>query len=128
MILADEVRQIRVDRARVNHETYKSIYDTVATRIRNRALRGDSSAVIQVPGMVPGRPVYDIMHASRYVRDKLRAGGFGVSGDIHAGVLTVDWQSHGQSRAKNPKKRTKKKAEPPKLPSERLAALKKILS
>ena len=90
MLTVDEVRKIRLDKARVNHETYKGILAQVYTRIRQVATMHGVSLVARVPHLVPGRPVFNPAHAERYVTEKLRLGGFDVS-PLGGGLLAVQW-------------------------------------
>lgn len=91
------VRDLQVQRearGRVNHETYKQLLAQAQGRIRARAANGATDLLWQVPPLVPGRPVYTVFHAARYVSDKLRRGGFEVTvaspgSDVHA--LYVSW-------------------------------------
>lgn len=94
MLTVQELHRQREARARVNHETYKQLWRQVQDRIRARADNRATDLVWQVPPLVPGRPVYTVAHAARYVSDKLRHGGFVVTvaapqPDVH--VMHIDW-------------------------------------
>lgn len=54
------------------------------------ASRGDTGIEYKIPPLVPGRPPYEILHAIRYNRDKLRNAGFVV--EIAEDVLLVNWK------------------------------------
>lgn len=117
MVTADEARQLRADRGSVNHETYKSIYTKVCARIKNAASRGDTKTEYRIPGLVLGRPPYDISHAIRYNRDKLVNTGFRVT--TTDDTLHVDWG--GDSKKPPLKKPPPKKTPPKKPPSPKLS-------
>lgn len=95
MVTADEARQLRLGKAAVNHATYKGIFEKIDQRIRARASRGAVTLEYRVPGLVPGRPVYDSRHAVRYCAEKLRQRGFVVTtteGAPAGTLLHVDWR------------------------------------
>jgi hypothetical protein len=101
-----DLQRDREARARVNHETYKQLLRQVQDRIRARSQNKATAIAWQVPPFVPGRPVYTVSHASRYVSEKLRRGGFEVSvaapqADVH--MLFVSWSA----RAPSPRKATR---------------------
>jgi len=90
-VTADEARRIRLKKGAVNHETYKEIYGKITNRIKLAAARGDSDLEFAIPPLIPGRPMYDMMHAMRYNRDKLVHNGYRV--DTHADdTLRIDWK------------------------------------
>lgn len=95
MLTVRELQKQREARARVNHETYKMLLHQVQDRLRLRADNRASDLLWQVPPLVPGRPVYTVSHAARYITDKLRRGGFDVApaaaaADVH--VLYISWR------------------------------------
>lgn len=90
LLTAAEMQRVRTDRAAVNHATYKGILEKVYDRVRHHAAMNRSDAVYAVPGFVPGRPMYDVTHATRYVAEKLRLGGFKVEARDD-GSLAIDW-------------------------------------
>ncbi len=90
LLTAAEVQRVRTDRAAVNHATYKGILEKLYDRIRHHAAMNHTGLEYAVPGLVPGRPMYDVSHATRYVVEKLRLGGFRVE-VADTGALAVDW-------------------------------------
>ena len=90
-LTVDDVRQIRAQKAGVNHATYKTIYNSIETAITRRAARGDTSIDYVVPPFIPGRPMYQLDHAIRYCREKLHLNGFHVSVK-DSDVLLIDWK------------------------------------
>jgi hypothetical protein len=91
LLTVTDVQKIRVDRARVNHDTYKQLYAIVHDRIKRRASVNATHLTYVVPPFVPGRPVYVPGHAARYITDKLRRGGFAVLASEDGGTLLIDW-------------------------------------
>ena len=120
----EEVHDIRMKRAQVNHQTYKQLYQACCERIRRRAAVPNAACAMyyQVPAFVWGRPPFTHSHAARYVSEKLRRNGFHVT-EPCPGTLYVDWM--------RPRKHKAKRAPPgpakPK-PSARLAALRGLLA
>ncbi len=89
-----DLHAMRHARASVNHETYKMMLRQLYDRVRARAANKFTDLVFQVPPLVPGRPLYTVSHASRYLSEKMRRGGFDVSVDApHPDVHTlyVSW-------------------------------------
>lgn len=128
----EDVHAIQLQRARVNHETYKGLFEACCSRIRRRALlpKAPQHVHYAVPPFVWGRPPFKHSHALRYVSEKLRRNGFDVA-ESSPGVLLVQWKPAAAaaprpaSRKTRAKKKDAKKA-PSKL-SARLAALRKHL-
>lgn len=61
-----------------------------------------------VPPFYPGRPLYNQLHALRYVRDKLRHGGFKVVEDHGTHMLLVKWDDVSAGTAPKKSKHKKK--------------------
>lgn len=101
MLTVAELHRQKEARARVNHETYKQLLRVVQGHIRARAQNKGTDLTWQVPPLVPGRPVFTVAHAARYVSEKLRRGGFEVSvqaphADVH--FLHIDWKQAPRRR------------------------------
>ena len=75
---AAEAQRIRLERGRVNHKTYRMIFDQIRRKIRAQAAMKETSLTTKVPLHVPGRPPFDHSHAIRYVCEKLRLGKYDV--------------------------------------------------
>lgn len=90
----EEVNAIRMKRARVNHETYKSFYTQCCNRIRRRAslLDGPRWMWFTVPMFAWDRPPFKHHHAVRYVAEKLSRDGYQVT-EVAPGRLCVSWKS-----------------------------------
>ena len=85
-----DLQAMRHARASVNHETYKMMLRQLHERVRARAANKFTDLAFQVPPLVPGRPLYTVAHASRYLSEKMRRGGFDVTVDApHPDVHTV---------------------------------------
>lgn len=129
-----DVHAIQLSRAKVNHETYKQLFQACCDRIRRRALIPGAPRCMHyaVPPFVWGRPPFTHAHAARYVCEKLQRNGFRVS---HAapGVLLVDWSQKPprppakKAPAKPPAAAAKQPKKPAKKLSARLEALRKKL-
>lgn len=94
MLTVHELRRQREAKARVNHETYKQLLGQVQGRIRARADNKFQDLMWQVPLMVPGRPLFAVSHAARYVSEKLRRGGFDVTvvaPQPDVAILCISW-------------------------------------
>lgn len=91
LLTVGDVQRIRIERGRVNHETYKQLYSSVNDRIQRRAQVNSTNLTYRIPPFVPGRPVFTPSHAARYISDKLRRGGFGVAVLDDGVTLYVDW-------------------------------------
>lgn len=107
MMTAEEAQRIRRNKASVNHDTYKSIYEKISNRIRAAAERGETSIRYKLPPFVPDRPIFDPSHALRYNRDKLRHLGFVVT-EVDEDVLDIDWKKTAPKTTK--KKNNNKKS------------------
>lgn len=94
MLTVADLQRDRQAKALVNHETYKQLLHQVQRLVRARADNRGTDLLWPVPPLVPGRPVYTVSHAARYVADKLRRGGFQVleaapQPGVH--VLYITW-------------------------------------
>lgn len=97
LLTVGDVQRIRIERGRVNHETYKRLYESVNDRIQRRAHVNSTNLTYVIPPFVPGRPVYTPSHAARYISDKLRRGGFGVAVLGDGVTLYIDWAPRPQA-------------------------------
>lgn len=104
-----ELQERASRRASVNHTTYKRLYEEVQSMIRARAAAGPATAMLwTVPVFVPERPLFPRPHAARYVRDKLRKGGFVAMMPTQAkDSLLISWDASLVGQA--PRKRHKRK-------------------
>ena len=102
----EEIHAMQQERSRVNHETYKHIFEECCERIRRRAsLPGRHRSVeFRVPPMVWGRPPFKHHHAVRYVSEKLRKRKFEVDAQPGTATLVVSWPPPPPPRPAAPKK------------------------
>lgn len=86
-----DLARVNLKKSNYNHETYKHLYSQCIEHIHRIHGAGATSVVWCVPHLVPGRALYDISHAMRYIRDKLALGKFEVhvEGDNR---LHVSWE------------------------------------
>ena len=78
-----------IERHRINHETYRIIYEKCVDQIKARNATGHSWLKFTVASYMPGRPLYKFEHAKRYVAEKLKRGGFLV--EEFDGDLVICW-------------------------------------
>ena len=126
----EDVHAREIARSRINHETYKSIFEQCCQRIRRRVdMRVEPRMMaFHVPPIIWGRPPYTHAHAIRYVTEKLHKKGFKVTPGQHYGTMVVEWSRPPSPKPSKPARRTatkKSKKDPPL--SSRLAALRKQL-
>lgn len=111
-LTVDDLQAMRHARASVNHETYKMMLRQLYDRVRARAANKFTDLTFQVPPLVPGRPLYTVSHASRYLSEKMRLGGFDVvvdapHPDVH--TLYVSW-ARGLKAVKTVSSRTSRQS------------------
>lgn len=106
-VTAADMHALRLEKSRVNHETYKEIYARVNERIKTHGTMGERELVVKIPVYIPGRPVYDVTHAARYVIEKLKLAGFDAREYTPPDVVYVSWKHPP------PPKKTKKQPPPP---------------
>ena len=80
-----------IERHRINHETYRIIYDKCVDAIKARNATGSSWLKFTVVSYIPGRSLYKLEHAKRYVAEKLKRGGFLV--EEFEGDLVICWDA-----------------------------------
>jgi len=107
MLSVTDLRKKDLERSRINHETYKHIYQGCVNHIQRQHAAGNSFTVCTIPSFVVGRTPYTHSHAIRYCVEKLERGGFLVTtDDATPGVLVVDWRPK-KDPPPSPKKPTK---------------------
>lgn len=105
VITAGDAQRVRQDTARVNHATYKFICGQIQSKIRKHAMMKHTCLTARVPEYVPGRPVFKVARAARYVSEKLRLLGFVVA-VYGAGTnyfVDVSWKAAAPAPARPPK-------------------------
>lgn len=100
MITTRDIQNSRLKRAKINHTTYKMLYNMLATKIRS--LQDVYPPVYEttwkMPYMITGRPLFQHARALNYIRDKLAYGGFHVRIDEQDMLVHVSWQSAIKSK------------------------------
>ena len=96
-VTAESLRRHQEVKHRTNHYTYKMIFDTACSKLKRASLAGADDCRITIPTYLFGRPMFNINHASKYVRRKLQARGFDVQ-IIHATLLMVSWVKTSKPR------------------------------
>lgn len=134
MITVDQLARVDVEKSKHNHETYKMLYQKCANHVKLKHEAGCTDACWVVPVFVMGRSVYDVTHAVRYIRDKLKVGKFEVD-VVHGTTLHIKWgaslRKALKSAAPQPHQSTKtikSKKKKPQTLSESLEHLRKSLS
>lgn len=90
MLSLNDIAVMRQKRSSINHASYKMILEQCMAVMREAAPFVDS-VDYQLPPLVPGRPLFDVEHAMRYLIDKLEFHGYRVrrKGDA---VLHINWR------------------------------------
>lgn len=88
-----DIHAMHHDRARLNHETYKYLYEQCSNVIRERAATRYLPQYVdyKVPALLFHRPPYKHHHAVRYVTEKLQRNGFTVELTHPPDTLRVTW-------------------------------------
>jgi hypothetical protein len=106
-----------IQRSKQNHETYKMLYEKCVACIKQRNDLGHVWLRHTVPGYVPGRPLFSLDHAKRYIREKLERGKFKV--DEFEGDLIICW---GEQKEKAIRKQAGVKRSKKRRPSKRASS------
>lgn len=93
---------MRVEKSRVNHETYREIYARINERIKMHGSMGAREMIVKVPPYIPGRPVYNVTHAARYVIEKLKLAGFEARVNEPPDSVYVSWKNPPPPKKKPP--------------------------
>lgn len=108
-----ELEAKSLEKAKVNHATYKHIYEMCANQIRRQHGTGNECTVYTVPSFIIGRTPYTHAHAIRYTVEKLERGGFRVTqADDLPGVLAIEWSKKKKKKPEKPRTVSKKKSTP----------------
>jgi hypothetical protein len=100
-----ELDKKSLEKAKVNHETYRYIYDLCASQIRRQNDAGNTQTIYTIPAFVIGRTPYTHSHAIRYTVEKLERGGFHVTPDPECpAVILIDWGRQTREQSKKQKK------------------------
>ena len=112
MTTAGDAQRMRFEKADMNHQTYKFILGQVQRKIKAYATMRKTSLTAKIPEHVPGRPIFKVNRAARYVTEKLHILGFEATtygaGTDH--FVDVGWKSAAPAprKPKPPRAPTKK--------------------
>jgi len=110
-----ELDKKSLEKAKVNHETYRYIYDLCASQIRRQNDAGNTQTIYSIPAFVFGRTPYTHSHAIRYTLEKLERGGFRVTQDPECpAMILIDWGRHTREPKKTETEQKKKPKKKPK--------------
>jgi len=113
-VTLDDVSQFRIDKARMNHDTYKTIWEQCSRCILHEARKSNTTARFVISPFVFGKPLVDASRAARYVGDKLKVRGFEYE-QANASpfvIMQISW-SDSTRRAREGLKKKKVQSEPP---------------
>ena len=92
MVTAEDLRHVAGAKRRINHETYKMLYDgVICAKLERAANVGLVSCRMPVPAFMMGRPSFKAHHAARYIRRKLKKNGFDVDHVDGSAEMIVSW-------------------------------------
>lgn len=93
MVSFKEVSDIRIQKARMNHEIYKEMWQKCSDKILADAKRNKSDTRYVVSPFIPGKPLVNVERAARYICDKLKYRGFEVVQVPQAPfiILFINW-------------------------------------
>lgn len=94
MVSFKDVSDIRMQRARNNHENYKEMWRKCSDKVLAETRRNKYETWYVLSPFVPGKPLVNVQRASRYICDKLRHRGFQVEAFTQEPfvVLFIDWK------------------------------------
>jgi hypothetical protein len=92
MISAGDVAERERARRAIRKETYKNILEQFSRKVQAAAERRERSAVLQVPPLVLGFPMYPYDEALSYLRRQLILAGYQVQQGAEQGQFIVTWE------------------------------------
>lgn len=100
MLTTNDIQKSRLKKAKINHTTYKMLYNMLKNKIIS--LQDVYPPVLktswQMPFMITGRPLFQHDRALNYIRDKLSYGGFDVRIEDETRMVHVSWESAVQKK------------------------------
>jgi hypothetical protein len=100
MLTTNDIQKNRLKKAKINHTTYKMLYNMLKNKIIS--LQDVYPPVLktswQMPFMITGRPLFQHDRALNYIRDKLSYGGFDVRIEDETRMVHVSWESAVQKK------------------------------
>jgi len=98
MISASEIAERDRARRSIRKNTYKHILEQFSKKVQAASERREKSAILQVPPMVLGFPMYPYEEALWYLRRQLILAGYQVSQGLEQGQYIVTWERPAGSR------------------------------
>jgi len=86
-LTVDDLKKHDKEKAQRVRRIYKEILQDCYNRIKMRNSKGCTYLIFSVPVIVPGKPLYNVNEAIRYIMNKLVTGGFKV-------VVSMDMKIH----------------------------------
>lgn len=102
MLSVDDLCKPVLERAQMNHETYKMLYTQCIEHIKRKHETGCTITIFCVPDFVLGRPTFTHSHAIRYISEKLRRGKFDVK--VDGPLIHIDWEARMKEACKKARK------------------------
>jgi hypothetical protein len=91
MISAGDIAERERQRRSIRKETYKNILEQFSRKVQAAAERREKYAVLHVPPMVLGFPMYPYDEALWYLRRQLILSGYQVEQGLEEGQYIVRW-------------------------------------
>jgi len=91
MISASEIAEKERERRSIRKNTYKNILEQFSRKVQAAVERREKYAILQVPPMVLGFPMYPYEEALWYLRRQLTLSGYRVSQGLEQGQYIVTW-------------------------------------
>ena len=87
----EDLNKIQKEKHKINKQIYKTILEDSEKKIKYNNSLGNTTAVITIPYMKLGYPIYNVTHAMMYVTRKLTKQGFQIHG-IQENKIYVNWK------------------------------------
>ena len=91
MISARELAEREHQRRGVRKQTYQTILEQFSRKVRAAAERRETAAILVVPPMVLGFPMYPFDEAVAYIERQLKRAGYSVTRGNEHGNFKISW-------------------------------------
>lgn len=88
---ADDLNKIQKEKHKINKQIYKTILEDSEKKIKYNNSLGNTTAIITIPYIKLGYPIYNVTHAMMYVIKKLTKQGFKING-FQENKIFIDWK------------------------------------
>ena len=102
---AKDLLHIQENKHKKNKEIYRQILKDIENKIKFQNEIGNTKAIVKIPYMKIGYPIYNITHAMMYVLNKLNKHGFSI-GNIQENSILILWNQ--PDKKEEPQKKEKK--------------------